>query len=304
VNVPDSGFESSAWTLAGLAEITPAYGAHGGVNALAMRHLRSFIDGSNSEAVSQSFGLEPGQIYGPLKLWAKVESGASFSLGVYFDRGDGSWTDVGTIGAGIGSAWQEFDSGTWEALGTVGRVRFLTVGSISGGLATTRWLVDDISLGGPMLKLRDIETAMVAAVGAITSPVAVGSAYQGYRLDENISTWPEVQILAVSERNVGGDDDRGEHELHRKKRVATLRAWIWTRGSASMSAAEEGAEIRGSLERTVEAMSGGMFLGKGYIDEVMVGPLQQIPADPSAGRGAYLWQVDTLITYRYDRLDP
>lgn len=111
----------------------------------------------------ESLPLQVGYVY-PVSMFVRRPAGAK-KLRARVDSGDGSYETLGEIAAG--GTWTLWEPGSFEADGTVGRLRLGSLITVDG----QSWYVDDVEVEGPMAKgkwdgIQGIVTLLKTIAGA------------------------------------------------------------------------------------------------------------------------------------------
>lgn len=148
------GFEAAGgWTYQQNCERTDGYGSHGGNFAARLFPTTSIVRGIppvtiRNDAILHQDGipLVSGHTY-PVAAW--LDSDAAFStdpLEVHVDPGDGNYAVVDSVLPGeLGVGWQPWAIGSFVAVGTVGRIMFVTVNTFQI-IGSFYWLLDDVEI--------------------------------------------------------------------------------------------------------------------------------------------------------------
>ena len=216
-----------------------------------------------------------------------------------------SW---GVAGNDLSAGWQQVDLGLLAPPSMEITLVAWTTRTAGAFVSNADWHIDEWSYlteaeDNALTKRREIRDAAATAAATITTAnghaVEVANVTTDFRRPDKIESFPEVQVLFMEEEREPG-------EMHRKRSELSLRLIVWANGTdgSGLDAKAQCDEIAGSVEKVIEAQSGGQHLGLGYVDNAVVNTIDAFESEPDAKLGLCVYAVGVLVTYRYDRLNP
>lgn len=239
-----------------------------------------------------------------VNLWHYV-SGTQSSMRVKVDRGDGAYWTMGTRAYSdlIPLTWTAWELGSFEALGSTGRLKIETFGPFSPPEYRDAWLVDDVEfIGDEMALTQTLYTALLADMNDITTGNGFATDI-GYVGGEP-RTWEDIQndlpAVILSSKAFDSDPDRNTVRTGEGIQQFLINSMVRSdTPNADIHALFD--DIRNAIERQTNGSMTGNIGQVGAVSKVDVtegeGPL----AGPDVSDNVYFHAATVQITYKYTK---
>lgn len=287
-----------AWQDIGAAQRRNDLGAHTGSWAGYLFARKDAFAGNQSSTQRQdSVALSIGVPHAA-SLWVNGDALGNTTINCEVDPGDGVFTVLGTL-ASAPPGWSLWEPGSIVAVGPTGRFQVTTPVPATDG--SGYWLVDDLSLddGEDILsKLRDIRAAIIASLEGMTIAggysVNAPEVYRNVLLFGGVQSWPAFTV-----RSPSWEKERGT--LGRKVVTATFPIRVFAFGDDSE---DQVLDLAKDVERKLEEITGGQFLGIGYVTDVNVNAGEPSDLEEGASPLRRLADLTATVVFYHDRRDP
>jgi hypothetical protein len=236
-----------------------------------------------------------------ISAWVKGDdgSGGSFRVFIEYDPGNGIWQHPFPSEFFAGPSWSLCTVSEFIAVGIQIGFRFRV--DPPPALGTRTVYLDDVTIdaGGDMAaKVRTIKAAMISALKTIT--VANGYSQTVVDVYDDPRSFSQVQGFPCI--CVTYEETEKIHDAMQEKHVAAN--FIVAVYCSGPTADDDCADLAADVEKCLETLTGGTFLGLGYILNVSITNEVPFETTDDIHRDKRIWLVRVQVDFHYARLAP